>query len=188
MKRPGCLLAAVGAAIVLGLLGRCTALVLDPASGGPDNRVAAADSRVCAQTGGNNLPLAEATAHFGLAVPPAATDLVFTADAGGLQGDFSLTLRFTTTPADLATFLSAGDFEPPSAATTVSTGDWTTYEPGAAVRPAGGPCGLTPPVGPAIVYSRDGRGYAGKAGPRSLAVDGATDPAHPVVWVSAVDL
>lgn len=186
MRRLGCLTISVSAVVLVGLLGWGVKSMLDSAFAAPDDHVAATDSRVCPQTGGNNLSLADATGHFALAVPSAATNLVFTADAGGLQGESNLTLRFTTTSADLAVFLTASHFEPPSATTGALPAGWAIYGPGAVVRPAEGPCGLTPPVGPAMVYSRDSPGYA-LAGPRSLAVD-RTDPAHPVVWVRGADL
>ncbi|WP_133260010.1 hypothetical protein [Streptacidiphilus pinicola] len=48
--------------------------------------IAATDSRVCPQTGGNNLSLADAAAHFELVLPVHATHLVFSASVGGLQG------------------------------------------------------------------------------------------------------
>ncbi|MFD7026490.1 hypothetical protein ACFWAR_00410 [Streptomyces sp. NPDC059917] len=187
MKRPGCLTISLSAAGLLGLLGWGATSMLDSAFGPPDNHVAATDPRVCPETRHNNLSLADATRHFGLAVPTVATSLVFTAEAGGVQGESDLTLRFTTTPADLATFLTASHFEPPSATTKVLEGSWTAYSPGAAVQPAQGPCSLTPPVNPTMVYSQDSPGYAKRTSPRSLAVDN-TDPAHPVVWVSGADL
>ncbi|MGW7065188.1 ABC transporter permease [Streptomyces sp. NPDC054904] len=187
MKRPGCLAMVVSAVILLGLLGWGAKSMLDSSFEGPDNHVAATDPRVCPQTQGNNLSLADATEHFGLAVPADATGLVFTATAGGLQGESNLMLRFTTTPADLATFLTASHFEPPSATTQVLTGSWFTYRPGVAVLPAEGPCALTPPGNPSMVYSQDSASDAKRTSPRSLAVDN-TDPAHPVVWVSGADL
>jgi hypothetical protein len=49
---------------------------------------------------------------FDLAVPSAATNLVLTAEVGGLPGETNLTLRFTTTPTELARCLTAGRFGP----------------------------------------------------------------------------
>ncbi|WP_280670862.1 hypothetical protein [Kitasatospora sp. MAP12-44] len=177
----------MSAVVLLSLLGWGAKSMLDSAFGAPDNQVAATDSRVCPQSSGNNLSLADATGHFGLVVPSSATNIVFSADVGGLQGESDLALRFTTTPADLATFLMASQFESPSATTKVA-GGWTTYSPGVPVQPARGLCGLTPPVNPTMVYGQDSPGRAKKADSRSVAVDGTTDPAHPVVWVSGTDL
>ncbi|MFD7033220.1 ABC transporter permease [Streptomyces sp. NPDC059917] len=187
MKHPGCLAVLVSAVVLLGVLGWGAKSMLDSSFDGPDNHVAATDSRVCPQTEGNNVSLADATEHFGLQVPAAATSLVFTATAGGLQGEGRLSLRFTTTPADLATFLTASHFEPSGANTAVLASDWSAYSSGAAVQSARGPCGLTPPGNPTMLYSQDGPGYVRKTSPRCLAVD-HTDPAHPVVWVSGADV
>ncbi|MER5640697.1 hypothetical protein ABT095_27580 [Kitasatospora sp. NPDC002227] len=187
MKRPGCLALSLSAAVLLGVLGWGAKAALTSMFPLPDNHVAATDSRVCRETTGNNVSFAEATGHFGLAVPSAATDLVFTADGGGLRGETDLSMRFVTTPADLATFLSASHLDPPSATTVVTDGGWSSYYPGARVRAAEGPCGLTPPVRPTMVYSQDGPGSGMEKNPRSVAVDN-TDPAHPVVWVDALDL
>ncbi|MFJ8044394.1 hypothetical protein ACIRBX_28205 [Kitasatospora sp. NPDC096147] len=187
MTGPGSRTIAVGAVALLGLLGLAgwkAESALDAAFGPPDDHVAADDPRVCAGTSGNNTPLAEATGHFGLAVPSAATDLVFTANSGGLSGGTTLSMRFTTTPADLTAFLAAGRFEPPGRTTRLTVGGWQADTPGAAERAAEGPCGLTPPVGPAMAYSQDDRGKS----PRALAVDATSDPARPVVWVTALDL
>ncbi|MFE0460949.1 hypothetical protein ACFW1A_17035 [Kitasatospora sp. NPDC058965] len=185
MKRPGCLAVSVGAVVLLALAGWGVKAMLDAMFAPPDNHVAASDSRVCPQTSGNNLSFADAAKHFGLTVPAGATNVVFSASVGGLQGESNLSLRFTTTPAELATFLTASHFDPPSATTKAN---WVSYSPGDDVRPAEGPCGLTPPVAPGMVYSRDSADYAGQSSPRSLAVDGTTDPAHPVVWITGGDL
>ncbi|MEV4556193.1 hypothetical protein AB0K51_04235 [Kitasatospora sp. NPDC049285] len=178
----------MSAAILLGLLGWGAKSVLDSAFGPPDNHVAATDSRVCSQTSGNNISLADATGHFNLVVPLAATNLVFTADTGGLRGETDLSMRFTTTPADLAAFLEASHFNPPSATAEVSVGDWAVRGPVATVQAAQGPCGLTPPVNPAMEYSQDGPGSGMEKNPRALAVDSSSDPAHPVVWITAMAL
>lgn len=187
MKSPGCLAMAVSAVVLLGLLGWGAKSMLDSSFEGPDNHVAATDPRVCPQTEGNNVSLADATEHFGLAVPADATSLAFTATAGGLQGESDLALRFNTTPADLATFLTASHFEPSDATTQVHDSSWFAYRSGGAALPAQGPCGLTPPGNSTMVYSQDGPGYARRTSPRDLAVDN-TDPAHPVVWISGSDL
>ncbi|MFJ4712493.1 hypothetical protein [Streptomyces sp. NPDC088785] len=174
--------------MLLALLGWGVESVLDSAFGPPDNHVAASDSRVCPQTSGNNISFADATGHFDLVAPPAATHLVYTANAGGLQGETNLSMRFTTTPTGLAAFLKASHFDEPSAATALSVGDWTVYGPGTPVRAAQGPCGLTPPVDPAMEYSQDGPGSGMETSPRALAVDSTTDPEHPTVWITGMDL
>ncbi len=156
MQRPGCLALSVSAAVLLALLGWGAKSMLDSAFGPPDDHVAATDSRVCPQTDGNNLSFYEATGHFGLAVPPTATNVVFTATVGGLQGESSLELRFTTTPGDLAALLTASRFEPPSGTTRPLTGGWTGYTPRNARPTGGGP--LRPdPAGPARHGVQPGR-------------------------------
>lgn len=82
MKRPVILTFSASAAVLVALLGWSVKSALDSSFGLPDNHVAATDSRVCPQTSGNNVSLADATSHFDLVVPAAATNLVFTADAG----------------------------------------------------------------------------------------------------------
>ncbi|MBF9069015.1 hypothetical protein [Streptacidiphilus fuscans] len=150
----------------------------------PDDHVAASDRRVCPQTSMNNDPLADATSHFELVLPRGATGVVFTATVGGLQGDSDLSLRFTTTAAGLASFLTASRISPPTPTTRVTDGDWTIFP--SSSKPTG-PCGLTPPVGPHMVYSQDQPDGPMGSSPRSVAVD-MTDPAHPVVWVDALDI
>lgn len=153
----------------------------------PDDHVAAADSRVCRQTSGNNLPLADAARYFHLVLPRGATHVVFSASEGGLQGEANLQLRFTTTSAGLSAFLSASQLARPTATTAVTMGGWITMGPG--TRPTGsqGPCGLNPPANRHVVYSQDGPESPMGSSPRSVAVD-MTDPGQPTVWVSALDL
>ncbi len=188
MKASGYVAVAVGGVALLALLGWGAKSFLDATWGLPDNHVAATDSRICPQTTGNNVSLPDATAHFDLVVPPSATHLVFTASAGGMQGEMDLSLRFTTTPAGLASFLKAAGLSRPSVTAKMSVGDWIPFGPGEAVQPASGPCGLTPPVNPTIQYTGDGPGSAMEKSPRAVAVDSTTDPDHPVVWVDGVDL
>jgi hypothetical protein len=127
-------------------LGGWWIFVEPPFGGPPDNHVAAADSRVCPQTSGNNDPFVDVTEHFGLVLPQGATRVVFSASVGGMQEDSDLELRFTTTPVGLADFLSASHFARPTATTVVTTGDWTTMGPSTQPTGARGPCGLNPPA------------------------------------------
>lgn len=150
----------------------------------PDNHVAAQDSRVCAGTQGNDISLADATNHFELALPKNATHLTFAASAGGMQGEYDLSLRFTTTSAGLASFLAGSHLANPTAATQVTDGNWPSYP--VTTKPQG-PCGLTPPNAAHMVYSQDSPDSPMGGSPRSVAVD-LTDPARPQVWVDAMDL
>jgi hypothetical protein len=150
----------------------------------PDNHVAAHDSRVCSQTIGNNVSLAAATSHFELVVPRDATHLTFTASVSSLQGEYDLSLRFTTTTAGLASFLDASRLSEPSATTELTDGDWAAFP--VSTEPQG-PCGLNPPHDQHMVYSQDSPTGPMGGSPRSVAVD-LSDPAHPEVWVDAVDL
>lgn len=158
---------------------------VDRAFGPPDNHVAAQDSRVCSQTTGNNVSLADVTDHFELVVPSDATHLIFSASVSSLQGEYDLSLRFTTTAAGLVSFLDASHLSKPSATTEVTVGDWS-------FRPVGtepqGPCGLIPPNDQQhVVYSQDSPSGPMGDSPRSVAVD-LSDPARPEVWVEALDL
>lgn len=150
----------------------------------PDDDVAAQDSRVCSQTTGNNVSLADAASHFDLVVPQDATHLTFSASVSSLQGEYDLNLRFTTTAAGLASFLDASHLAKPSATTMVTLGDWLDLPAGSAPQ---GPCGLTPPNDKHMVYSQDSPDDPLGVGPRSVAVD-LSDPARPEVWVGALDL
>ncbi|MEU2631683.1 hypothetical protein, partial [Kitasatospora sp. NPDC007106] len=171
-----------GATVVLGLLGWGAVAAMDSSIGPPDNHVAKSDSRVCPATTGNNLEYADAVRHFGLSVPKDAAGLVFTANRHPLFGEDSLDLRFTTTPGDLSAFLAVSGFGSPQPHTALHLGDWHPYEPGDVAKAASGDCGLVPAVRPGMVYAEDTAN-----GQRFLAVD-ASDPEHPVVWVSAMDM
>jgi hypothetical protein len=187
MTRGRLVLGLVSAMVMVLVLWIVWIFVEPPFGGPPDDHVAATDSRVCRQTSGNNDPLADVTQHFDLVLPRGATHVVFSASVGGLQGESDLDLRFTTTPAGLAAFLSASQLARPTATTAVTTGAWTTMGPGTQPTGAQGPCGLNPPANQHMVYTQDRPdGPMGK-NPRSAAVD-MTDPAHPTVWVSALDL
>jgi hypothetical protein len=107
----------------------------------------------------------------------------FTSSFDSFHGEYSLNVRFTTTKAGLASFLDASHLSRPSAATQATAGDWPRYPVTTAAQ---GPCGLIPPDDQHMVYSQ----YppdSPMSGTRSLAVD-LSDPAHPVVWVEALDL
>ncbi|MCU7826515.1 hypothetical protein [Kitasatospora sp. DSM 101779] len=171
-----------GAAVVLGLLGWGAVAAMRSTSGLPDNHVAKTDSRVCPDTVANNLSYADAVHHFSLSVPKDASGLVFTASTHPLFGEASLDLRFTTTPAGLSAFLAVSGFPSPVTDTTLGLGDWSYYVPGRPPKDASGACGLHPAVRPGMTYAEDT-----SSGRRFLAVD-STDPGHPVVWVSAMDM
>ncbi|MDR2986401.1 MAG: hypothetical protein LBV34_16330 [Nocardiopsaceae bacterium] len=139
---------------------------------GPDNHVAATDSRVCRTTGWNNVPFDEVMRHFNLKLPSRAQDVVFTADVNPLFGEYSLDLRFTTTPAALRSFLASAGLPPASPDTR------TSIEFGPAS------CGLIPPAGKDMAYTQD-RDLG--ASPRAVAVD-LSDRTHPTVWITALDM
>jgi hypothetical protein len=65
------------------------------------------DSRACP---GSNDDLADATTHFGLAVPSRSTEVGFYSDVNGLFGERTLALRFRTTRAGLEQFTGQPGF------------------------------------------------------------------------------
>lgn len=125
--------------------------------------------------GGNNVPFGEVMRHFSLKLPPSAQKVVFTANVSPLFGEYSLSLRFTTTPARLRSFLSGAGLAPPSPDVQ------TPVDFGAAA------CGLDPPATSRMTYSQDRAAGPMAKSPRAVAVD-LSDPAHPTVWLSAMDL
>ncbi|MER5635634.1 hypothetical protein ABT095_01615 [Kitasatospora sp. NPDC002227] len=178
MKKHGCLSILAIVVGLLAVLGWYTVEKFDEWDE-EDRPVAVSDPRVCAGTRGNNLSLADATMHFHLVLPGTVTGLTFTSNAGGLQGESDLTLRFTTTPDDLKMFLSASRF--PTATTagpTASPGSPAPQGPGT------GPCHLHAPWGLARIEDTD----KVSAATRTVTVDSVTDPAHPVVWFEGMDL
>lgn len=113
--------------------------------------------------------------HFRLKLPPNARHVVFAANVNPLFGEYSLSLRFTTTPAGLRSFLSGAGLAPPSpdVQTTVAFGIAS--------------CGLDPPTTNRMAYSQDSADAPMAKSPRAVAID-LSDPAHPAVWVTAMDL
>jgi len=142
---------------------------------GPDNHVAATNSRVCRSTGWNNVPFDKVMRHFRLKLPPRAQDVVFTANVNPLFGEYSLALRFTTTAAALRSFLANAGLAPasPSGRRTIEFG------------PAS--CGLNPPVREYMAYTRDADSSPMGGSPRSVAAD-LSDRSNPTVWVTAMDM
>jgi hypothetical protein len=183
-NKAGCLIAATVTLAVLGLAGAGWLWSMHQMFSPPDNHVVAQDSRVCSQTTGNNVSLADATSHFELVVPRDATHLTFTASVSSFQGEYDLSLRFTTTTGGLASFLDASHLSRPSATTKVTDGNWPPYPVSTVPQ---GPCGLTPPNDQRMIYSQDQPGGPMGNSPRSVAVD-LSDPTHPEVWVDALDL
>jgi hypothetical protein len=145
------------------------------AFGPPDNHVAAADSRVCPSTAGNNVPLSEVISHFALALPPGASHVRFTANVNPLFGEYSLDLRFRTTRAGLRAFLSRAGLRQASP-------DMRTTDMFGVTA-----CGLTPPRNEQMAYSQDSATGPNSADPRAVAVD-LSDLDFPVVWVTDQDL
>ncbi|WP_377272089.1 hypothetical protein [Peterkaempfera sp. SMS 1(5)a] len=147
----------------------------------PDNHVAATDSRVCRDTQGNNVDFDEVMGHFGLALPDGATAVTFSATLNNFFGEYSLDLRFRTTPQGLEEVLAAAGLPAPAPDIDPTMGEWPA--PDTPPGPASGPCGLTPPSGPRIAFAQ----LDATDSPICLAVD-RTDPGHPAVWISALDL
>jgi hypothetical protein len=145
------------------------------AFGPPDNHVAATDSRVCRSTGWNNVPFDQVMDHFRLKLPPGAQHVVFTANVNPLFGDYSLDLRFTTTPAALRSFLANAGLAPASrnARTTIDFGPSS--------------CGLNPPASEYMAFTQDADSSPMAGSPRAVAVD-LSNRSHPTVWVSAMDI
>lgn len=141
----------------------------------PDNHVAGTDSRVCRSTGWNNVPFDEVMGHFRLKLPPGAQHVVFAANVNPLFGEYSLALRFTTTPAAQRSFLANAGLPPasPTARTTIEFG------------PAS--CGLNPPASDYMAYTQDADSSPMEGSPRAVAVD-LSDRSHPTVWVTAMDM
>jgi len=140
-----------------------------------DNHVAATDSRVCRGSWGNNVSFDEVMSYFHLKLPRQAQHVVFTANLNPLLGEYSLNMRFTTTPGGLRLFLSAAGLPPAS--------------PGIQPRLDFGesPCGLQPPDRPRMAYTQDPDGSPMASSPRAVAVDPA-GRGELTVWVTAMDL
>ncbi|WP_157875804.1 hypothetical protein [Peterkaempfera griseoplana] len=153
----------------------------DGLSAQPDNHVAATDSRVCRGTQGNNVDFDEVMGHFGLALPDGSTAVTFNATLNDFFGEYSLDLRFRTTPRGLEEVLAATGLPAPAPDTDPAMGGWPA--PDSPPGPASGPCGLTPPSGPRVAFAQ----LDGTESPVVLAVD-RSDPGHPTVWISALDL
>lgn len=118
--------------------------------------------------GPGSVSLSSAMSEFGLTLPPDAHHVVFDDDASG-QG-WTLTLRFTTTPSALRTFLAEAHLPPPSANTQPVVVFDDGYDDGA-LYPSSSVSN--------ILYSN-----GGQQGVVTVAVD-PSDPAAPVVWVNA---
>lgn len=145
------------------------------AFGPPDNHVAATDSRLCPSTAGNNVPFDQVMGHFRLKLPAGAQHVIFTANVNPLFGQYGLSLRFTTTPAGLRSFLSTAGLDPasPDVRTTIEFGPTS--------------CRLNPPAGKHMAYSQDTESGPMVGSPRAVAVD-LSDRSHPAVWVTAMDM
>jgi hypothetical protein len=126
-----------------------------------DNHVAATDSRVCRGSWGNNVSFDEVMSYFRLKLPPQAQHVVFTANLNPLLGEYSLNLRFTTTPGELRLFLSAAGL-PPASPGTQPRLDFGEFA-----------CGLQPPDGPRMAYTQDPEDSPMGSSPRAVAADPA---------------
>ncbi|KAB2379022.1 hypothetical protein [Actinomadura montaniterrae] len=171
LRRRGRLALGAAGAVLLIASAITVRLVLTWDPRGPDVK----DPRACP---GSNVSLSEVTGHFGLVIPPDATDVRFSSDLHPFFGEYSLRLSFRTTASGLRLFLDR------SGLSTSSTEDDADTDP----APLDGPsCGF----GSASFH--DPRYYAGErpaeGGPtqRQAAVD-RSDAAQPRVVVSAMDL
>lgn len=135
-----------------------------------------ADARACRLAGGTNVPFDEVMRHFGLGLPPHAGPVVFTADVNPLFGTYDLELRFTTTTAGLRSFLARAGLPP------LSPDSKITIDGFGSAR-----CGLAPPANRHMTYSQDSPDGPMAKSPRAMAAD-FTNPARPVVWITAFDL
>ncbi len=128
------------------------------------------DSRACR---GSNVGLGEVTAHFGLALPGDATDVRFYSDVHPMFGEYTLSLRFTTTPSGLSTFLRDTAMTPVQGEEPRVDGAAPADCAGEAAGAAGQSCASDPD-------SMDGS-------QRSICVD-LSDPQRPRVLVEAMDV
>ncbi len=186
-------------AAVAGVLGAMGLVVLaavatlhfvEMSSAPSTSRVTPVHPRVCRRTGVGDPSLQAAARHFHLVIPRGTYQVAFEASTGH-GGTVGLDMSFTTTPARLTIFLAASHFNKPmpDGTTAVATPAPTQAPPTPGPIPAPTPdssCTLVPPAGRTMLHSQDGSYGAAATSSRSLAVD-MTDPAHPVVWVSALD-
>jgi hypothetical protein len=161
--------------VVGGALLVCAGIAVNATRSFPDRAPDISDARACPHS---NVVLDEVAAHFGLVVPPKATEVRYDSDVHPLFGEYSLTLDFTTTPSGLATFLAKSHLSEP--------------EPANESDPL--------PVVPGCIEQRSGQHRFVVAGdPESSATPRAGgdlrtatidlgDPAHPRVVVHAFDL
>jgi hypothetical protein len=164
---------AVGAVLLIaGALAARAVLTWDPR--GPDVR----DARACP---GSNVSLAEVTEHFGLVIPPDATDVHFSSDLHPFFGEYSLRLSFRTTASGLRAFLDGSGLPTPGAS-------GASEEVDADPAPLDGPsCGFGSESFHTPRYYGGERTSTGDPAQRQVAVERA-DPARPRVVASAMDL
>ncbi|MGW5190532.1 hypothetical protein ACWEOO_14825 [Kribbella sp. NPDC004138] len=140
--------------------------VLTLASPFPERAPDIADPRACS---GSNVELQAITAAFDIELPPDVAELRFHSDVHPTFGEHTLRISFRTTPAGLRTLLAASRFAMPSTAAQqkLPVPD-TCPGPESFRRPL-----MTEDQTPA-------------GGSRTLVVD-TFDPAHPLVYIHAVD-
>jgi hypothetical protein len=116
--------------------------------------------------------------HFRLKLPAGAQHVIFTADVNPLFGEYGLSLRFTTTPVGLRSFLAAAGLAPasPDGRTTI---DFADFGPSS--------CELNPPASKHMAYTQDTDSSPMAGSPRAVAVD-LSNRSHPAVWVTAMDM
>ncbi|MEU9021130.1 hypothetical protein [Actinomadura sp. NPDC048394] len=171
LRRRGRLALGVACAVLLIASAITVRLVLTWDPRGPDVK----DTRACP---GSNVSLAEVTGHFGLVIPPDATDVRFSSDLHPFFGEYSLRLSFQTTTSGLRAFLDR------SGLSTSGTEDEADTEP----APLDGPsCGFGSASFHAPRYYGGERPSEGGPTQRQAAVD-RRDAAHLRVVVSAMDL
>lgn len=141
-------------------------IALTLASPFPERAPNVADRRACPDS---NVELQDITAAFDVEPPPDAAELRFSSDAHPMFDEHTLRISFRTTPAGLRTFLAASRFATPR---TVAQQEL----PAADTCP--GPESFRRPL------MTEDQTPAGSS--RTLVVD-TFDPAHPLVYIHAVD-
>lgn len=153
------------------IIGGVAALVvcvvaLTLASPFPERAPDIADPRACPDS---NVELQDITAAFGIELPPDVTQLRFRSDVHPMFDEHTLRISFRTTPAGLRTLLAASRFAAPST---------VAQQKLPAPDTCPGPQSFRRPL------MTEDQTPAGSS--RTLVVD-TFDPAHPLVYIHAVD-
>lgn len=153
------------------IIGGVAALVvsvvaLTLASPVPERAPDIADPRACP---GSNVELQPITAAFEVELPPDVAELKFHSDAHPMLDERTLKISFRTTPAGLRTFLAASRFAAPR---TVAQQELPTPD--------------TCPGPESFRRAQMAEDQTPAGSSRILVVD-TFDPAHPLVYIRAVD-